>query len=117
MSRIVPFEKCIARPESSLVEHLLSVKQSMEYFLQDFDNVTVRLSGLAGVCHDLAKAHVEWQAYIQSPTIKKVPIILPAGPFCFPIWVSIYWNQMVYGMNIKYYGCGSYKISAATMEI
>lgn len=83
MSRIVPFEKCIARPESSLAEHLLFVKHSMEYFLRDFDSVTVRLSGLAGVCHDLAKAHVEWQAYIQSPAIKKGPNHSACGAFLF----------------------------------
>lgn len=83
MPRIIPFEKCVARPESSLIEHLLSVKQYMENFFKDYDTVTSSLSGLAGVCHDIAKAHADWQAYIQSPLIKKGPNHSACGAFLF----------------------------------
>ncbi|MBS2772772.1 CRISPR-associated helicase Cas3' [Anoxybacillus rupiensis] len=83
MSRIVPFETCIARPGVSLIEHSVFVKRSMEYFLREFDNTTVRLAGLSGVCHDVAKAHLEWQAYIQSSAIKKRPNHSACGAFLF----------------------------------
>jgi CRISPR-associated helicase Cas3 len=84
MPRLIEFQNCIARPGSSLPDHLLSVKKSMESFLQyDFDPVTVRLAGLAGICHDLAKANSDWQQYIQNPNIKKGPNHSPCGAFLF----------------------------------
>ncbi len=42
-----------------------------------------QLVGLAGLCHDLAKSHAEWQAYIVSDSIKKGPTHAACGAFFF----------------------------------
>ncbi|WAA11988.1 CRISPR-associated helicase Cas3' [Fervidibacillus halotolerans] len=84
MPSIISFQSCIARPGSLLTDHLLAVKEAVEYFLKDdFDCVTVKLAGLAGLCHDLAKANADWQHYIRTPNIKKGPNHSACGAFLF----------------------------------
>lgn len=70
MSVLVPFNKCIARPnegdkEYLLKDHLLGVKEFAETIAHYNDFLIARLMGLAGLCHDIAKAHKDWQAYIK----------------------------------------------------
>ncbi|WKB35389.1 hypothetical protein QS257_17770 [Terrilactibacillus sp. S3-3] len=67
MSHIVPLKESIARPGSLLIEHLVNVKEAMSAFFQDErDSVRVELIGLAGLCHDIAKNHADWQEYIRT---------------------------------------------------
>ncbi|WP_019419611.1 CRISPR-associated helicase/endonuclease Cas3 [Paenibacillus sp. OSY-SE] len=82
MSRIVPFGQCIARPGSLLGEHLIQVRRSVERFLNNEPDALIRLAGLAGICHDIAKCHVEWQDYICKKT-KKGPNHSACGAFFF----------------------------------
>ncbi len=83
MPRIIPFQKCLARPGELLIEHVVAVKQSIEHYLSDFDPAVIRLCGLAGICHDLGKAHADWQAYIQAPEERKGPNHSSCGAFLF----------------------------------
>lgn len=83
MSHIVPLKESIARPGSLLTEHLVNVKAAMSAFFQDDrDSVKVKLIGLAGLCHDIAKNHADWQAYINKK-IKKGPNHSDCGAFFF----------------------------------
>jgi len=93
MSGVVPFEQCIARPEEggrthTLKDHLLGVKMAMEERLPQsqsspaVDKLLIRLAGLAGVCHDIAKAHSRWQLYIRGK-YRKGPNHAPEGAFLF----------------------------------
>lgn len=84
MPRIVPFEECVARPGSLLIDHLIQVQQSMIHFFQNDKAKPIRLIGLAGLCHDLAKSHARWQAYIKNTEIiKKGPNHSACGAFFF----------------------------------
>lgn len=91
MHDIIPFEDCIARPESNgitylLSDHLIEVKNNAEKMLINTfccqDPVLVRITGLAGFCHDIAKAHIEWQNYIKGKS-KRGPHHAPEGAFFF----------------------------------
>lgn len=64
MSGIKAFKESEARPGSMLIEHLEDVKVSIEYYLKNYDEELIRLAGLAGICHDIGKNHVDWQDYI-----------------------------------------------------
>ncbi|HZJ76787.1 MAG TPA: CRISPR-associated helicase Cas3' [Oscillospiraceae bacterium] len=64
MSGIKVFNESKARPGSLLVEHLKDVKASIEYYLKAYDKELVELAGLAGICHDVGKNHINWQDYI-----------------------------------------------------
>ena len=93
MSGLIPFDQCVARPEAKdgkhwLKDHLLGVKEAIEQRL-DSDNslykndtMFIRLAGLAGFCHDMAKAHQHWQKYIKGKR-KNGPNHAPAGAFLF----------------------------------
>lgn len=86
MSFIVPFEKCIARPAEQgkifpLSEHLVNVKAFMEKRFE-CDTFLAKLMGLAGICHDAAKAHIEWQQYIRGNR-DHGPHHAPEGAFLF----------------------------------
>ncbi len=86
MSCIIPFEKCIARPAEKektfpLSTHLVNVKAFMEKRFED-DALLAKLTGLAGVCHDAAKAHPEWQQYIRNNR-NRGPHHAPEGAFLF----------------------------------
>jgi CRISPR-associated endonuclease/helicase Cas3 len=90
MSVLVPFETCVARPDEEehkhlLKDHLLKVKIGMENWIY-YDETTLRgLMGLSGICHDVAKAHTEWQVYInrKDRAKRKGPTHAPAGAFLF----------------------------------
>ncbi|MCR6546871.1 CRISPR-associated helicase/endonuclease Cas3 [Dehalobacterium formicoaceticum] len=93
MSDLVIFDKCIARPDEQdrkylLRDHLLGVKKAVEQRLESdygfhcHDTIYIRLAGLAGVCHDMAKAHRKWQRYIRGKS-KGGPNHAPEGAFLF----------------------------------
>lgn len=82
MSRIIPFDQCIARPGSLLSEHLIQVRQSVEGFLNNELNAFIQLAGLSGICHDIAKSHTKWQDYIHKKT-KEGPNHSACGAFFF----------------------------------
>ena len=61
MSVLIPFDKCIARPnegniEYSLKAHLSNVKRFMKQWNKD-ESILEKLLGLSGICHDIAKSH------------------------------------------------------------
>lgn len=93
MSDLIPFDQCIARPElnngkNRLEDHLLGVKTAIEQRLGSDhspykeDTLFIRLAGLSGVCHDMPKAHREWQYYIRKQR-KSGPNHAPQGAFLF----------------------------------
>ncbi|KTE90043.1 CRISPR-associated helicase/endonuclease Cas3 [Desulfitobacterium hafniense] len=93
MSPLIPFAQCIARPDEQgrthlLKDHLLGVKEAVEQRLKSeccpycHDRIFIRLAGLAGVCHDMAKAHRKWQSYIRGQD-KGGPNHAPEGAFLF----------------------------------
>lgn len=82
MSRIVPFEQCIARPGSLLSEHVIQVRRSIERFLNNEPDTLRQLAGLAGICHDIAKSQSKWQDYINKKT-KEGPNHSACGAFFF----------------------------------
>lgn len=67
------FKKSKARPSSLLTDHLQDVKISIEHYLKDYSygKELVRLAGLAGICHDVGKNHVDWQDYIEDDNNKR----------------------------------------------
>jgi len=86
MSSMIPFSQCVARPPSAgksypLNEHLLGAKAFLEARYAA-DAVISKLLGLAGLCHDVAKAYPHWQAYIQGKRAKG-PHHAGAGAFMF----------------------------------
>lgn len=93
MSILTSFDQCIARPDDNdakfyLSEHLLKVRYAMEQWLDktdsmEHDDVLIKLMGLAGICHDMAKANVDWQIYICNPHQRKGPTHALAGAFLF----------------------------------
>lgn len=83
MSRVIPFDQCKARPEQLLTDHLISVRQSIEYFFQGYAKPIKELIGLAGICHDLAKSNTKWQEYLHDEKIKKGPNHSSCGAFFF----------------------------------
>lgn len=93
MSGLIPFAECIARPkdngrENWLTDHLLAARDAIENrlkkcsFLLTNYPLCILLAGLAGVCHDLAKSHVRWQAYIRGK-LDRGPNHAPEGAFFF----------------------------------
>lgn len=87
MSGLIPFEQCIARPKEQgkvywLKDHLLGVKAFIESRITKEDCLLNKLAGLAGFCHDMAKAHVEWQHYANKKR-KQGPNHGPEGAFLF----------------------------------
>lgn len=87
MSRVVALASCIARPGQLLMEHLLAVKRYMEACVRAFrtypeQHHLVQLVGLAGLCHDMAKCHPDWQSYIRKETASG-PTHAPEGAFLF----------------------------------
>lgn len=87
MPSVIPFEQCVARPTENgqiywLKDHLLGVKEFIEKRIQDSNGLLIRLAGLAGICHDMAKSHVEWQSYINGQR-RRGPNHAPEGAFLF----------------------------------
>lgn len=87
MPVLIPFDQCIARPDEQgkkylLCDHLIGVRKSMEKRFSGSEAVLVKMLGLAGLCHDLAKSHEEWQSYIRGRR-KRGPHHAPEGAFLF----------------------------------
>ena len=71
MSRLISFDDCIARPDENghryyLKTHLEGVREWTRSFFQivKLDNVEKALIEIAAISHDIGKANVDWQAYI-----------------------------------------------------
>ncbi|MEX1026450.1 MAG: CRISPR-associated endonuclease Cas3'', partial [Candidatus Paceibacterota bacterium] len=96
---VVPFAQCVARPDEGETRHLLIhhlVRVANAAGAPD-GSTNDRLAFLAGLLHDAAKCHVEWQEYIDPTTSrKKGPPHSPMGAALFtfaaerliPIWHS-----------------------------
>jgi CRISPR-associated endonuclease/helicase Cas3 len=86
MPRLIPFQQCIARPDDQdgnvywLSTHLDNVYRWMKKWSDDH-HIQAML-GLAGLCHDLTKAHIDWQQYIRKVGTKR-PAHAPSGAFLF----------------------------------
>lgn len=90
MHVLIPFDQCIARPDEKetiflLQDHLIQVKKYMELRLGEYDPILVKLMGLAGICHDLAKSHEDWQSYIRGKK-SKGPHHAPEGALFFSFY-------------------------------
>lgn len=94
MSVLIRFETCIARPDQGertfpLREHLVGVRRLIAERVRQHpvlkkDEVLIRLMELAGCCHDVAKAHPEWQRYIRNKDQMQSPVShAPAGASLF----------------------------------
>lgn len=83
MSGIKALDESKARPGASLIKHLEDVKNSIEYYLKSYNKKLVRLAGLAGICHDIGKNHIDWQKYIDSKNKVKGPNHSDFGAFIF----------------------------------
>lgn len=76
MPRVIPFVECVARPDKGgkrffLKDHLIRVTHFAENWIESGDKVLRFLIGLACVCHDMIKAHIDWQKYILHPEDRK----------------------------------------------
>lgn len=90
---MIPFRECLARPGSLLTDHLIAVRNSVEFFLRGKEKEIILLSGLSGICHDLAKSHYEWQMYIRGNR-KKGPNHSQCGAFLFSFFGYHLLNQL-----------------------
>lgn len=83
---VIALADCIARPDSGsvrhlLIDHLVSVANAAG---SNAGSTYQRLGFLAGLLHDAAKCHEEWQDYIQpSSSRKKGPPHSPMGAALF----------------------------------
>ncbi|WP_339063928.1 CRISPR-associated helicase Cas3' [Tepidibacillus marianensis] len=99
MSLLIPFSDCIARPNDKedelflLSDHLVHVKNFMENWNMSLDYSVRKLMGMAGICHDIGKAHKDWQAYILNPSIKKGPTHAATGAFLFS-YIAYRWLEL-----------------------
>ncbi|WP_017552094.1 CRISPR-associated helicase/endonuclease Cas3 [Heyndrickxia coagulans] len=99
MPVLIPFDECIARPDEGekkyyLKDHLLHVKKFAENWIVDAGETIKTLTGLAAVCHDIAKSHADWQRYIADPKVKKGPTHAPQGAFLFSFF-GYHWLKSV----------------------
>lgn len=94
MPRIVPFHQCVARPSEGertfpLIDHLREAGELMARRCPDPE--LIPLYRLSGLCHDIYKAHPDWQAYVLSKgAIHKGPAHAAAGAFLFS-WLAYRW--------------------------
>jgi len=94
MPRIIAFSDCVARPPEEertfpLMEHLRKVGEQMAKLcpLPELSPIY----RLAGLCHDIYKAHPDWQTYVLSRgAIRKGPPHAAAGAFLFS-WLAYQW--------------------------
>jgi CRISPR-associated endonuclease/helicase Cas3 len=87
MSGIITFAQCLARPSNNgidywLKDHLIGVKEYIDNRIALTDPLICKLAGLAGICHDIAKAHADWQMYIRGKRADG-PNHAPEGAFLF----------------------------------
>ena len=82
---VIPFDRCIARPDNKdgqknlLRDHLVEVATACG---SEKGNYEERIAFLAGLLHDIAKAHADWQDYIQKKR-EKGPPHAPLGSALF----------------------------------
>jgi len=94
MPRLIPFSECVARPPEGeqtfpLADHLRDAGELLA--LRCPDPGLVPLYRLAGLCHDIYKAHPDWQAYVLSRgAIRRGPAHAAAGAFLFS-WLAYRW--------------------------
>ncbi|OUM86954.1 MAG: CRISPR-associated helicase Cas3' [Bacillus thermozeamaize] len=94
MPGLIPFEACVARPDEGdrrfpLPDHLRETARLLTEGCTDRE-VEV-LYKLQGLCHDIYKAHPDWQAYVNSRgAIRKGPAHAAAGAFLFS-WLAWRW--------------------------
>ena len=94
MPRVVPFSQCVARPPEgdrtfSLADHLREAGELMAGRCPHPE--LTALYRLAGLCHDIYKAHPDWQAYVlRQGAIRKGPAHAAAGAFLFS-WLAYRW--------------------------
>src|SRR5690606_9301358 len=94
MPRLIPFSECVARPPEGeqtfpLADHLRDAGELLA--LRCPDPGLVPLFRLAGLCHDIYKAHPDWQAYVLSRgAIRRGAAHAAAGAFLFS-WLAYRW--------------------------
>jgi len=96
MPGLIPFRDCIARPDDGdrrypLPDHLRDTARLMAE--NGADPVLTVLLRIAGICHDIYKAHPDWQAYVNSRgAIQQGPAHAAAGAFLFS-WLAYRWLE------------------------
>lgn len=96
MPGLIPFKDCIARPDDGdrrypLADHLRDTSRLLAEGCTD--SVISILFRLAGLCHDIYKAHPDWQTYVNSRgAIQKGPAHAAAGAFLFS-WLAYQWLE------------------------
>lgn len=78
MSRLISWEDCLARPSEGekffyLKDHLVGVRKKTRSFFNKINRAKGATEGcteqwlleLAAICHDLVKAHHDWQRYVR----------------------------------------------------
>jgi len=96
MSRLIPFDECWARPSADdrvfpLPDHLRDTADRLAQRCPEPKLIPVYR--LAGLCHDIYKAHPDWQAYVRSlGAIRKGPAHAAAGAFLFS-WLAYRWLE------------------------
>jgi len=94
MPRVIPFSQCVARPPEGdrtfpLADHLREAGELMAGRCPNPE--LIALYRLAGLCHDIYKAHPDWQAYVlRQGAIRKGPAHAAAGAFLFS-WLAYRW--------------------------
>ncbi|NLX86252.1 MAG: CRISPR-associated helicase Cas3' [Clostridiales bacterium] len=89
MPDLISFEQCIARPDERdnkypLIRHLINAKDSIGQWLEIDDQIIRCLAGLSAICHDVCKAHIDWQKYIRHKTGSgRGPSHAPPGAYFF----------------------------------
>ena len=97
MPMVVPFDQCVARPPDEMLRFPL--REHLEAVAVDCGSANgtaeERLAFLAGLLHDAAKCHVQWQKYILGQ-LKKGPAHAPLGAalfaFCADQLISL-WTE------------------------
>jgi len=89
MPMVVPFDQCVARPPDGILRFPL--KEHLEAVAVDCGSANgtaeEQLAFLAGLLHDAAKCHVQWQKYILGQ-LQKGPAHAPLGAALFAFFAD-----------------------------